>query len=119
MDHKTYVGQESLTRLPQTLREFGEQQNRFNGEMKRSADSCNGQIEVLAEQIGVLIEQVKALETELSAAKQRITELENEQQLNIKRFHRCAEELDRAEKETNRLKLTTKLNSNAIDRLMK
>ena len=119
MNHKTYISQEGITRLPQTLREFGERQNRLNSELQKENASLSGQIEVLAGHLGEALDRIAALEQALEDAAKRITELENEQALNIKRFHRCAEDLDKAEKETERLKLTAKLNSNAIDRLFK
>lgn len=119
MNHKTYTPQDGITHLPQTLREFGERQNRLNFELQKENTSLSGQVEVLASQMGEALERIAALEAALNEANQRITELESEQALNIKRFHRCAEDLDKAEKETERLKLTAKLNSNAIDRLMK
>ena len=119
MNYKTYTSQDSLTKLPQTLREFGERQNRLNSELQKENASLSGQLEVLAGQLGEVMERLAALETALDEANKRITELEGEQALNIKRFHRCAEDLDKAERETERLKLTAKLNSNAIDRLIK
>lgn len=119
MNYKTYTAQESLAKLPQTLREFGERQNRFNAELQKENASLSGQVEVLSAQLGELLERFAALESALEESNRRITELEGEQALNIKRFHRCAEDLDKAEHETERLKLTAKLNSNAIDRLMK
>ncbi|MCR5718283.1 MAG: hypothetical protein K6F80_04515 [Oscillospiraceae bacterium] len=119
MNNKTYPGQESLTRLPQTLREFGENQNRLNAELQKENASLSRQIEVLAGHLGDMMDLVRTMRKELDELKKNTTELQNEQELNIRRFHRCAEELDRMEKEAERLRLNTKLNSNAIDRLMK
>ena len=119
MNHKTYTPQDGITHLPQTLREFGERQNRLNSELQKENASLSGQLEVLASQMGEMREHMEQLERALLDANQRITELENEQALNIKRFHRCAEDLDKAEREAERLRLTAKLNSNAIDRLVK
>ena len=119
MNHKTYIPQEGITHLPQTLREFGERQNRLNSELQKENAALSGQVEVLASQMSEAFARIGALEKALLEANQRITELESEQALNIKRFHRCAEDLDKAERENERLRLTAKLNSNAIDRLVK
>lgn len=112
MQPKTYHPQGGLNKLPQTLREFGERQNKLNLELRHENESLTRQIEVLGEHLGEALVRIKALE-------EAIIELQNEQELNIKRFHRCAEDLDKAEKEIGRLKLTAKLNTNAIDRLAK
>ncbi len=115
MNVKTYIGQGGISHLPQTLREFGERQNKLNAELRRENESLTHQIEVLAGHLGEALDRIKALEAEI----ERITALENEQETNIKRFHRCAVDLDKVEREVERLKLTAKLNTNAIDRLTK
>ena len=115
MNAKTYRPQSGLNKLPQTLREFGERQNQLNAELRRENESLRNQLEVLAGQLGETLERMQMLEE--TAA--RVKALEAEQERNIKRFHRCAEDLDKIEKEVGRLKLSNKLNTNAIDRLTK
>ena len=113
MNVKTYNNQGGLSHLPQTLREFGERQNKLNAELRRENESLTHQLETLAGHLGDALDRIKALESQL----ERITALESEQETNIKRFHRCAVDLDKIEQEVGRLKLTAKLNTNAIDRL--
>lgn len=115
MDGKTYRPIGGLNKLPQTLREFGERQNKLNAELRRENESLQHQIEVLAEQLGQMREHMHQLEERC----ERVPVLETAQELNIKRFHRCAEDLDKIEREVDRLKLSNKLNTNAIDRLTK
>lgn len=112
MQPKTYQPQGGLNKLPQTLREFGERQNQLNIELRHENESLSRQVQILGEHLGEAIVRIQALEEAIIA-------LQKEQELNIKRFHRCAEDLDKAEKEIGRLKLTAKLNTNAIDRLSK
>ena len=115
METKTYRPAGGLNKLPQTLREFGERQNKLNAELRRENESLQHQIEVLAEHLGELQEKLRVLEER----SERIAPLEAAQELNIKRFHRCAEDLDKIERDVDRLKLSNKLNTNAIDRLTK
>ncbi len=113
MDPNTYQSMGGLNRLPQTLREFGERQNRLNVQLREENASLSRQIEVLAGQLGEVLERIAALE----AALERVDALEAEQEGNSKRFRRCAADLSMLENEVGRLKVTAKLNTNAIDRL--
>ena len=115
METKTYRPVGGLNKLPQTLREFGERQNKLNAELRRENESLQHQIEVLAEHLGELQDKLLVLEEQ----NERLKALETAQELNIKRFHRCAEDLDKIERGVDRLKLSNKLNTNAIDRLTK
>lgn len=115
MDSKTYLPAGGLSHLPQTLREFGERQNQLNAQLRRENESLSGQIEVLAGQLGEALARIGALEEAL----ERVTNLETEQKANIKRFQRCAADLTALESDVGRLKVTAKLNTNAIDRLAK
>lgn len=112
MNTKTYEAGSGLGRTSQTVREFGERQNAMNAKLVSELKSLKTRNEVLAEHLGEALDRIAALE----AAVER---LEKEQALNIKRFKRCAADLDKAEAEIDRLRLTAKLNTNAIDRLSK
>jgi transposase len=98
MNAKTYENIPGFAKTGQELHNFGEKQNSFNAQ---------------------LLAQVEALTAQLAAAEEHIARLEAEQEKNIQRFGRCAAELDQMQKEIDRLKLTAKLNSNAIDRMAK
>ncbi len=98
MKTQTYEEIHGIGKTGQTLRKFGEQQNELNAQ---------------------LTAQVETLTNQLEKAMQRIAQLEAEQEKNIARFGRCAAELDEMQKELDRLRLTTKLNTNAIDRIAK
>lgn len=119
MNTKTYEPSAGLGKNAQMLREFGERQNGLNAKLVAEIESLQRQEEVLAEHLGEALDRVEALETALQTAMERITALEKAQELNIKRFQRCANDLDKAETEINRLKVTAKLNTNAIDRFVK
>lgn len=119
MNTKTYETSAGLGKTAQTLREFGERQNDLNAKLVAEVESLQRQREVLAEHLGEALDRIDALEKVLETALERVTALEKAQELNIKRFQRCANDLDKAETAINRLKVTAKLNTNAIDRLAK
>ena len=73
------------------LKQFGENQNKYNS---------------------MLAEKIEELES-------RISVLEAEQKQNKELFKRLANELVSLKADTDRLKLTAKLNTNTIDRLVK
>ena len=112
MNTKTYEPGAGLGKTAQTLRDFGERQNALNQKLAEQNQALQMRCEVLAEHLGEALDRIAALEEALAA-------LQKEQALNIKRFHRCAADLDRAEAEIDRLRLTAKLNTNAIDRITK
>ena len=109
---KTYEPGSGIGKTGQTLREFGERQNVMNQKLNEQYEALHMRCEVLAEHLGEALARIAALEAALAA-------LQKEQELNIRRFSRCAADLDRAEAEIDRLRLTSKLNTNAIDRLTK
>ncbi len=98
MKTETYAEKSGIGKTAQTLKQFGENQNALNAQ---------------------LAEQIVQLAKQLEDAMQRIAKLEAEQEKNITRFGRCAAELDEVQKELDRLRLATKLNTNAIDRMAK
>ena len=78
-------------KTPKRLESFGEAQNEYN----------------------------KLVMENINDMKKRICHLEDEQEISVERFKRCASELQSFKAELDRLKLTSKLNTNAIDRLNK
>lgn len=78
-------------RTPADLKQFGENQNEYNS---------------------MLAEKIEELE-------KRVSTLESEQKQNKELFKRLANELLSLKSDTDRLKLTSKLNTNTIDRLVK
>lgn len=115
MDTKTYRSVEGFGKTGQIVRDFGERQNALNAEMHKRIRTLEAKNKALSGQLEEALSRIALLE----AALERIAALEQEQAMNIKRFGRCAADLDALERETDRLKLTAKLNSNAIDRLSK
>lgn len=97
MQIKTYEEVPGFGKTGQTLRQFGEQQNEVNAQLQ---------------------EALQAMAKQLEQALRRIAELEAEQERHIQRFGRCAAELDAMEKELNKLRLTSKLHDNTINRLV-
>lgn len=112
MNPKTYHAPSGLGKSTQAFREFGEKQNALNEALTERISTLEAENNTLYGQLSHALERIAALEERLAAQEQ-------EQALNIRRFGRCAADLDTVEKEVERLKLTSKLNSNAIDRLMK
>ncbi len=98
MKTETYQDMSGFGKTGQSLKSFGEQQNALNAQLAVQMDA-------LAQQLGQALD--------------RIAQLEAEQQRAAQRFEKYAAELDALQKEVDRLRLTTKLNSNTIDRLAK
>lgn len=98
MKTDTYKEISGFGKTGQALKAFGESQNAMNAQLSEK-------LELLTKQLGQALD--------------RIAELETEKEKTQKRFIRCAEELDKLQKEVDRLRLTAKLNSNTIDRLAK
>ena len=112
MKTKTYNAPSGIGKTGQTLKTFGERQNAVNAAIAERLEAQDRQIQVLSAQLGAALERIGSLEQEVAA-------LREEQAQNIQRFGRCAAELEDVEKDVGRLKLTAKLNSNAIDKLVK
>ncbi len=98
MDTKAYEEQTGFGKTGQILRHFGEKQNDINAQLSE-------QMELLAKQLG--------------EAMQRIAELEKAGRDAEQRLAKQAAEIEEMQKDIDRLRLTTKLNSNALDRLAK
>ncbi len=98
MNTKSYEEQSGFGKTGQTLRQFGERQNDVNARL-------NEQMELLAKQLG--------------EAMQRIADLEAAQRSADETIAQQAAAIAEMQKDIDRLRLTTKLNSNALDRLAK
>lgn len=122
MDAKTYESMQGIGKTGQALEKFGEEQNQLNQKLLK-------QIRILELQNHLLSHQMQEVQTELAKLKEtqvknilklgyceaEIEILKQENQENKKKEKdNLLEELKR---EVNRLKLTAKLNANAIERL--
>ncbi|MDE6087179.1 MAG: hypothetical protein K2G25_02205 [Oscillospiraceae bacterium] len=121
MDAKTYESMQGIGKTGQALEKFGEEQNQLNQKLLK-------QIRILELQNNLLSRQMKEVQAELAKLKET-------QVRNILKLGRCEAEIEilkqenkRSEKdaalenlkrEVNRLRLTAKLNTNAIERLTK
>lgn len=110
MEPKTYEGKPGLGKGE--LHAFGERQNALNEGLCREIERLSGELEEAHR-------REAKMEERLAAAEEAIAALKSEQEKNILRFGRCAAALDEAEKKIDRLSLTCRLNSNAIDRMVK
>lgn len=119
MNTRTYQTEAGLGKTSQAVREFGERQNALNTKLLEKIRSLEARNQALTRQLDEASMRITELEVTTEAVLERLAALEQEQALNIRRFGRCAADLDTVEKEVDRLKLTAKLNSNAIDRLSK
>ncbi len=98
MNTKTYEPEAGFGKTRANLDHFGFSQNVLNED---------------------LVAELAVVQSQLATALARIAELEVEHEKDIQRFGRCAAALDKLEGELKRLGLSTKLNTNAIDRLAK
>ncbi|MDE7122439.1 MAG: hypothetical protein K2O42_09810 [Oscillospiraceae bacterium] len=119
MDAKTYESMQGIGKTGQALEKFGEEQNQLNQKLLK-------QIRILELQNNLLSRQMKEVQAELAKLKET-------QVRNILKLGRCEAEieilkqeskksekeavLENLKREVNRLKLTAKLNTNAIERL--
>lgn len=108
MNTKTYHAPSGLGKNSQAVREFGEKQNALNEALAEKLSTLEAENNSLYGQLAQANERIAALED-------RLASLEQEQAKNIRR---TVSDIAALEKEIERLKLTAKLNSNAIDRLM-
>ncbi len=98
MKTTTFEGSQGFGKTGKALEQFGENQNALNAK---------------------LTEHLDALARQLGEAMDRITELEASRRSMEEQVARCLTEMDGMQKEIDRLRLTAKLNSNTIDRLVK
>lgn len=112
MKSETYEPQNGFAKGKQNLEAFGMQQNTFNSEMLH-------QIADVQAQMTAIQAAVTAIQEALSQTEARILSLEQSQERNMKLFGQCAAEMGEMQQAINNLRLSTKLNSNSIDRLIK
>lgn len=105
MKARTYNPESGFGKNKQNLEAFGEKQNDFNTQVE--------------EQLVQILQRLDALSGEIAALSERLSAQEGEQERNITRFGRCAAELDQIHQDVDKVRLTAKLNSNSIDRIMK
>ena len=98
MKTETYGGSQGFGKTGKALEEFGEKQNALNARLSEHLDA-------LARQFGEAMDRI----AELEAARRSMEE----------QVAHCLTEMDGMQKEIDRLRLTAKLNSNTIDRLVK
>ena len=111
-DSKTYRPQTGIGKTGQNVKEFGEAQNALNAALMQENAILKGRMTALEIELTKMHEQIDLLT-------KRIEQLEEAQTENVRRFSRAAESVKQVGKEVDRLRLTTKLNTNAIDRLSK
>ena len=120
MNAKTYESVQGIGKTGQTLESFGEAQNQLNAELMK-------EMRVLQLQTNMLLRQMIEAQTEITKLKEEQVkyilklskceaELESMKQASAK-LSRYESELDALRQEVDRLKLTARLNSNAIERL--
>lgn len=98
MKTETYKDLSGFGKTGESLRKFGEKQNAMNAQL-------NEKLELMSRQLGQALD--------------RIAELEAEQNRNLQKFSQYNALIDELQKEVDRLRLSTKLNTNTIDRLTK
>ena len=103
----------------QALQNFGDKQNALNKELLHRIDALERENAELKEKIADIETRLSLIESTFVALQECIDEQKKEQELNIKRFGRCAAALDEMDSEIDQLRLKTQLNSNAIDRMVK
>ena len=103
----------------QALQNFGDKQNALNKELLHRLDELERENEELRQKLADTETRLSLMESTFVALRECIDEQKKEQDLNIKRFGRCAAALDEIDKEIDQLRLKTQLNSNAIDRMVK
>ncbi|MEE5993176.1 MAG: hypothetical protein V3G42_08040 [Oscillospiraceae bacterium] len=103
----------------QALQNFGDKQNALNKELLHRLDALERENAELKKKIADIETRLSLMESTFVALQECIDEQKKEQELNIKRFGRCAAALDEMDSEIDQLRLKTQLNSNAIDRMVK
>ncbi|MDE6729975.1 MAG: hypothetical protein K2J71_04280 [Oscillospiraceae bacterium] len=121
MDAKTYESMQGIGKTGQALEKFGEEQNQLNQKLLK-------QIRILELQNNLLNRQMQEVQAELAKLKEtqvrillKLGKCEAETEI-LKQESKKSEKdavLENLKREINRLKLTAKLNTNAIERLTK
>lgn len=115
MKAKTYESMQGLGKTGQTLENFGEEQNQFNAEIIKQMRIAELQMNMLTRKLTETMEEVEKLKETQVKLILRMTKCEAE--IEILKQDNASAALDVLRQEVDRLKLTAKLNTNAIERL--
>lgn len=107
--------QQAVKNLSKPMHNFGVRQNAFNQSADQRIRALESENLQLRTQIRTLMQQTEELSQIAQRQKER---LRQEEQRNREIFGRVAAMLDRMRNDLDRVRLSTQLNSNAIDRLM-
>lgn len=107
--------QQAVKNWSKPMHNFGVRQNAFNQSADQRIRALESENLQLRTQIRTLMQQTEELS---QIAKRQKERLRQEEQLNREIFGRVAAMLDRMRNDLDRVRLSTQLNSNAIDRLM-
>lgn len=107
--------QQAIKNWSKPLHNFGVRQNAFNQSADRRIRELESENLRLQAEIRVLLQRTEELTQITKRQKERLRQEENR---NREIFGRVAAQMDKMQAEMNRLRLSTQLNSNAIDRLL-
>ena len=107
--------QQAVKNWSKPMHNFGVRQNTFNQSADQRIRALESENLQLRTQIRTLMQQTEELS---QIAKRQKERLRQEEQRNREIFGRVAAMLDRMRNDLDRVRLSTQLNSNAIDRLM-
>ena len=107
--------QQAIKNWSKPMHNFGVRQNAFNQSADQRIRALESENLQLRTQIRTLMQQTEELS---QIAKRQKERLRQEEQRNREIFGRVAAMLDRMRNDLDRVRLSTQLNSNAIDRLM-
>lgn len=107
--------QQAIKNWSKPLHNFGVRQNAFNQSADRRIRELESENLQLRAEVRVLQQQLEELSQIAKRQKDRLRQEENR---NREIFGRVAAQMDKMQAEINRLRLSTQLNSNAIDRLL-
>ena len=107
--------QQAIKNWSKPLHNFGVRQNAFNQSADRRIRELESENLQLRAEVRTLLQQTEELSQITKRQKDRLRQEENR---NREIFGRVAAQMDKMQAEINRLRLSTQLNSNAIDRLL-
>ncbi|MCI5845532.1 MAG: hypothetical protein MRZ94_07100 [Oscillospiraceae bacterium] len=107
--------QQAIKNWSKPLHNFGVRQNAFNQSADRRIRELESENLQLRAEVRTLLQQTEELSQITKRQKERLRQEENR---NREIFGRVAAQMDKMQAEINRLRLSTQLNSNAIDRLL-
>lgn len=107
--------QQAIKNWSKPLHNFGVRQNAFNQSADRRIRELESENLRLQAEVRVLLQRTEELTQITKRQKERLRQEENR---NREIFGRVAAQMDKMQAEMNRLRLSTQLNSNAIDRLL-